>query len=69
MSSNLIELEQCNQQYIFTQMRIKECQELAAQVQTSDKEIESLRARLAAAVRDKDKANLSLQEAHELLGK
>ncbi|XP_072933382.1 uncharacterized protein [Epargyreus clarus] len=52
---------------VMYEMRIKECQELASQVEKSDKEIESLRARLAAAVRDKDKANLSLQEAHELL--
>lgn len=49
-------------------MRVKECQQLASQIEKLDMEIESLRARLAAAVNDKDKAELSLQEAHHLLG-
>lgn len=49
-------------------MRIKECQQLAGQMEKLDSEIEGLRARLAAALADRDKAELSLQEAHHLLG-
>lgn len=49
-------------------MRIKECQQMAGQIEKLDTEIDSLRARLAAAVSDRDKAELSLQEAHHLLG-
>lgn len=49
-------------------MRVKECQQLAGQIEKLDTEIDSLRARLAAAVSDRDKADLSLQEAHHLLG-
>ncbi|XP_045538046.1 centrosomal protein of 152 kDa [Papilio machaon] len=52
---------------VMYEMRLKECQQLASQIEKSDTEIESLRARLAAAVNDKDKAELSLQEAHHLL--
>lgn len=37
-------------------------------MQKLDTEIDSLRARLAAAISDRDKADLSLQEAHHLLG-
>lgn len=47
---------------------MKECQQLAGQMQKLDTEIDSLRARLAAAISDRDKADLSLQEAHHLLG-
>lgn len=49
-------------------MRVKECQQLAGQMEKLDTEIDSLRARLSAAVTDRDKAELSLQEAHHLLG-
>ncbi|CAH2054469.1 unnamed protein product, partial [Iphiclides podalirius] len=52
---------------VMYEMRVKECQQLASQIEKLDMEIESLRARLAAAVNDKDKAELSLQEAHHLL--
>ncbi|XP_013166273.1 PREDICTED: centrosomal protein of 152 kDa-like [Papilio xuthus] len=52
---------------VMYEMRLKECQQLASQIEKLDTEIESLRARLAAAVNDKDKAELSLQEAHHLL--
>ncbi|XP_068619613.1 putative leucine-rich repeat-containing protein DDB_G0290503 [Battus philenor] len=52
---------------VMYEMRVKECQQLATQIEKLDTEIESLRARLAAAVNDKDKAELSLQEAHHLL--
>ncbi|KAJ8711754.1 hypothetical protein PYW08_008708 [Mythimna loreyi] len=48
-------------------IRVKECQQLAGQMQKLDTEIDSLRARLAAAINDRDKAELSLQEAHHLL--
>ncbi|XP_035453203.2 myosin-11 [Spodoptera frugiperda] len=48
-------------------IRVKECQQLAGQLQKLDTEIDSLRARLAAAINDRDKAELSLQEAHHLL--
>lgn len=50
------------------QIRVKECQQLAGQMQKLDMEIDSLRARLAAAINDRDKVELSLQEAHHLLG-
>lgn len=50
-------------------MREKECQQLATQMEKLDTEVDSLRARLAAATNDRDKADLSLQEAHHLLGK
>lgn len=50
-------------------MRVKECQQLAGQMEKLDGEIEGLRARLSAAVSDRDKVELSLQEAHHLLGK
>lgn len=53
---------------MFEQIRVKECQQLAGQLQKLDTEIDSLRARLAAAINDRDKAELSLQEAHHLLG-
>ncbi|CAK1593904.1 unnamed protein product [Parnassius mnemosyne] len=52
---------------VMYEMRVKECQQLATQIEKLDTEIESLRARLTAAVNDKDKAELSLQEAHHLL--
>ncbi|XP_059051808.1 centrosomal protein of 152 kDa isoform X2 [Achroia grisella] len=52
---------------VMYEMRVKECQQLAAQIEKLDSEIDSLRARLAAAVSDRDKADLSLQEAHHLL--
>ncbi|XP_022834016.1 paramyosin [Spodoptera litura] len=48
-------------------IRVKECQQLAGQLQKLDTEIDSLRARLAAAINDRDKVELSLQEAHHLL--
>ncbi|KAH9631985.1 hypothetical protein HF086_016545 [Spodoptera exigua] len=48
-------------------VRVKECQQLAGQMQKLDTEIDSLRARLTAAINDRDKAELSLQEAHHLL--
>ncbi|XP_050672408.1 early endosome antigen 1 [Leptidea sinapis] len=47
----------------------KECEQLVAKIQNLDSEIDSLRARLAASVHDKDKAELSLKEAHGLLAK
>lgn len=53
---------------MYQQMRVKECQQLATQMEKLDTEVDSLRARLAAAVNDRDKAELSLQEAHHLLG-
>lgn len=49
-------------------MRVKECLLLAGQMEKLDTEIDSLRARLAATVNDRDKAELSLQEVHHLLG-
>lgn len=49
-------------------MRVKECQELAMEIKKSDAEIDSLRARLSAAINDKDKAELSLQEVQHLHG-
>ncbi|XP_047988856.1 uncharacterized protein LOC125228359 [Leguminivora glycinivorella] len=52
---------------VMYEMREKECQQLAAQMEKLDTEIDSLRARLAAAVNDRDKSELSLQEAHHLL--
>ncbi|KAJ2954789.1 hypothetical protein O0L34_g3094 [Tuta absoluta] len=52
---------------VMYEMRVKECQQLAAQMENLDTEIDGLRARLAAAVSDRDKAELSLQEAHQLL--
>ncbi|XP_026735820.1 intracellular protein transport protein USO1-like isoform X2 [Trichoplusia ni] len=48
-------------------IRVKECTQLAGQMQKLDTEIDSLRARLAGAINDRDKAELSLQEAHHLL--
>lgn len=53
---------------MYQQIRVKECTQLAGQMQKLDTEIDSLRARLAAAINDRDKAELSLQEAHHLLG-
>lgn len=50
-------------------MRIKECQQFAAKIEKLDSDIDGLRARLTAAVHDKNKAELSLEEAHHLLGK
>lgn len=52
---------------VMYEMRVKECQQLAGQMQKLDTEIDSLRARLAAAINDRDKVELSLQEAHQLL--
>ncbi|KAI8437618.1 hypothetical protein MSG28_011877 [Choristoneura fumiferana] len=52
---------------VMYEMREKECQQLAAQMEKLDTEVDSLRARLAAATNDRDKAELSLQEAHHLL--
>ncbi|KAG6456124.1 hypothetical protein O3G_MSEX009579 [Manduca sexta] len=52
---------------VMYEMRVKECQQLAEQMEKLDTEIDSLRARLAAAINDRDKAELSLQEAHHLL--
>ncbi|XP_026761573.2 centrosomal protein of 152 kDa [Galleria mellonella] len=52
---------------VMYEMRVKECQQLASQIEKLDNEIDSLRARLAAAVSDRDKVELSLQEAHHLL--
>ncbi|XP_028176619.1 centrosomal protein of 152 kDa-like [Ostrinia furnacalis] len=52
---------------VMYEMRVKECQQLASQMEKLDTEVDSLRARLAAAVNDRDKAELSLQEAHHLL--
>ncbi|CAB3233435.1 unnamed protein product [Arctia plantaginis] len=52
---------------VMYEIRVKECQQLAGQMQKLDTEIDSLRARLAAAISDRDKAELSLQEAHHLL--
>ncbi|KAL0819009.1 hypothetical protein ABMA28_008294 [Loxostege sticticalis] len=52
---------------VMYEMRVKECQQLATQMEKLDTEVDSLRARLAAAVNDRDKAELSLQEAHHLL--
>ncbi|XP_049885424.1 girdin [Pectinophora gossypiella] len=52
---------------VMYEMRVKECQQLAGQIEKLDSEIDGLRARLAAAVTDRDKAELSLQEAHHLL--
>ncbi|XP_075984478.1 uncharacterized protein LOC142982064 [Anticarsia gemmatalis] len=52
---------------VMYEIRVKECQQLAGQMQKLDTEIDSLRARLAAAINDRDKAELSLQEAHHLL--
>ncbi|XP_012550342.2 myosin-11 isoform X2 [Bombyx mori] len=51
---------------VIYEMRVKECQELAMEIKKSDAEIDSLRARLSAAINDKDKAELSLQEAQHL---
>ncbi|CAF4920578.1 unnamed protein product [Pieris macdunnoughi] len=47
--------------------RVKELEQYAAQMKNLDNEVESLRARLEAAIHDKDKAEFSLQEAHALL--
>ncbi|RVE45416.1 hypothetical protein evm_009934 [Chilo suppressalis] len=55
------------QMKVMYEMRLKECQQLAEQMQKFDMEVDSLRARLAAAINDKDKSELSLQEAHHLL--
>ncbi|XP_034836032.1 uncharacterized protein [Maniola hyperantus] len=52
---------------VMYEMRLKECQQLADQRQKLDMEVDSLRARLTAALQDKDKAEFSLQEAHCLL--
>ncbi|KAM3961122.1 LOW QUALITY PROTEIN: chromosome segregation ATPase asterless [Aphomia sociella] len=52
---------------VMYEMRVKECQQLAAQIETMDSETEGLRARLEAAINDRDKTELSLQEAHHLL--
>ncbi|XP_023951401.2 putative leucine-rich repeat-containing protein DDB_G0290503 [Bicyclus anynana] len=52
---------------VLYEMRLKECQHLANQIEKHDMEVESLRARLTAAIQDKDKAEFSLQEAHRLL--
>lgn len=53
-------------------MRVKECQQMASQLQElrshADAEADGLRARLAAALSDREKAELSLQQAHQLLG-
>ncbi|CAG9793262.1 unnamed protein product [Diatraea saccharalis] len=61
--------EQMNSQQlkVMYEMRVKECQQLADQMQKFDAEVDSLRARLTAAINDRDKAELSLQEAHHLL--
>ncbi|KAJ0172223.1 hypothetical protein K1T71_012196 [Dendrolimus kikuchii] len=52
---------------VMYEMRVNECQQLASQIEKMDTEIDSLRARLAAAINDRDKAEFSLQEAHHLL--
>ncbi|GBP36145.1 Centrosomal protein of 152 kDa [Eumeta japonica] len=53
------------------EMRVKECQQLAEQLENlhshSDAEIEGLRARLVTACSDRDRAELSLQQAQHLL--
>ncbi|XP_047537466.1 putative leucine-rich repeat-containing protein DDB_G0290503 [Vanessa atalanta] len=49
------------------EMRVKECEQYATQIEVLDNETDSLRAKLLAAVHDKDKAQSSLQEAHHLL--
>ncbi|CAH0731881.1 unnamed protein product, partial [Brenthis ino] len=52
---------------VMYEMRIKECQQFAAKIEKLDSDIDGLRARLTAAVHDKNKAELSLEEAHHLL--
>ncbi|XP_013186245.2 protein Hook homolog 3 [Amyelois transitella] len=52
---------------VMYEMRVKECQQLAAQMEKQDSEVDALRARLAASVTDREKAELSVQEAHHLL--
>ncbi|XP_048478101.1 putative leucine-rich repeat-containing protein DDB_G0290503 [Plutella xylostella] len=53
------------------EMRVKECQQLASQLEElrsqSDAETGALRARLAAAAAERDHAHLQLQQAHHLL--
>ncbi|OWR41620.1 hypothetical protein KGM_204970 [Danaus plexippus plexippus] len=51
---------------IMYERRIEESQHYAGQIEKLDSEIESLRARLLAAIQDKEKAELSLQEARQL---
>ncbi|CAK1545587.1 unnamed protein product [Leptosia nina] len=52
---------------VLYESRVKELEQYAAQMKNLDIEIDSLRARLEAALHDKDKAEFSLQEAHSLL--
>ncbi|XP_063896974.1 myosin-6 [Helicoverpa armigera] len=61
------EFKNSEQLKVMYDLRVKECQQLAGQMQELDTEIDSLRARLAAAINDRDKVELSLQEAHHLL--
>ncbi|KAL4702718.1 hypothetical protein ACJJTC_011583 [Scirpophaga incertulas] len=52
---------------VLYEIRVKECMQLAGQIENMEIDLNSLRARLTAAVNDKDKAELSLQEAQYLL--
>ncbi|XP_041982798.1 intracellular protein transport protein USO1-like [Aricia agestis] len=52
---------------VMNEMSLKECQQFASQNESLKTEIDSLRARLQAAIQDKDKAELSLQESQHLL--
>ncbi|CAH2095338.1 unnamed protein product [Euphydryas editha] len=64
---NRQELMNNEQLKVLYEMRVKECQQFAVQIKDLETEIDSLRAKLSAAVHDKDKAEFSLQEARHLL--